>query len=117
MLGFYSSEVNKEEFLRLNPEIIFLDSPSGNSSITKDEIYENDTFQFADAVKNQNVFHTHTFSLPKDYVYVVAEAFYYAHTAYPEIMTESIYSQAINEIFEVTYGIKAYYESWKKTLH
>ena len=25
------AEVNKEEFLRLNPEIIFLDSPSGNS--------------------------------------------------------------------------------------
>lgn len=111
------AEVNKEEFLKLNPEIVFLDSPSGISSITKDEIYKNDTFQFVDAVKNNNVFHTHTFSLPKDYVYVVAEAFYYAHTAYPEIMTESIYSQAINNIFEVAYGIKDYYESWKKTLH
>ena len=48
---------------------------------------------------------------------MIAEAYYYARNAYPSIISEKDYKDAINDIFEKTYGIKDYYEDWKRSLN
>ena len=108
------AEVSKEEFLNWNPDFIFLDSPLSEKAISKKTLLDNDTYRFLSAVKNNQIFVTHSFSCPKDYVFVIAEAYYYAHIAYPEKLSEKEYRSAINSIFEKTYGIKNYYEEWEK---
>lgn len=109
------AEVSKEEFLNWNPDFIFLDEPLSEKAISKKTLLDNDTYRFLSAVKNNQIFVTHSFSCPKDYVFVIAEAYYYAHIAYPEILPEKEYSSAINSIFEKTYGLKNYYEEWEKS--
>ena len=111
------AEISKEEFLNWNPDFIILDVPTSDTSITKKELYEDETYQFLSAVKNNRIFHTHSFSCPKDYVFVIAEAYYYANIAYPDIVTEKEYRTALNSIFEKSYGIKNYYEEWKVSLN
>lgn len=108
------AEVSKEEFLNWNPDFIFLDSPLSEKAISKKTLLDNDTYRFLSAVKNNQIFVTHSFSCPKDYVFVIAEAYYYAHIAYPEKLSEKEYRSAINSIFEKTYEIKNYYEEWEK---
>ncbi len=110
------AELSKEAFIDYNPSLIFLDKPYSESGIHKDDLMADPTFLFSDAVKKQRIFYTHSFALPKDYVYVIAEAYYYANTAYPNIVTEDVYKNAINEIFKAAYGIDNYYETWKKSL-
>ena len=112
-----TAEISKEEILRWNIDYIFLDKPTSESSISKTLVKGDPTFQFLSAVKDDKIFYTHTFSLPKDYVYVIAEAYYYANTAYPHIVTDKIYASAINDMFEIGYGLKNYYEDWKKSLN
>lgn len=109
------AEVSKEEFLNWEPDFIFLDEPVSESSITKKTLLDDATYQFLSATKNNQIFVTHSFSCPKDYVFVIAEAYYYAHIAYPEIISEKEYKTAINSIFEKTYGLKNYYEEWEKS--
>jgi len=108
------AEISKEEFLNWEPDFIFLDEPVSKSSISKQNLLDDSTYQFLTAVKNNQIFVTHSFSCPKDYVFVIAEAYYYANIAYPHIISEKEYKTAINSIFEKTYGLKNYYEEWKK---
>jgi iron complex transport system substrate-binding protein len=108
------AEVSKEEFLNWNPDFIFLDKPLSEKAISKKTLLDNDTYRFLSAVKNNQIYVTHSFSCPKDYAFVIAEAYYYAHVAYPEKLSEKEYRSAINSIFEKTYGIKNYYEEWEK---
>ena len=109
------ADVSKEEFLNWEPDFIFLDEPVSESSITKKTLLDDATYQFLSATKNNQIFVTHSFSCPKDYVFVISEAYYYAHIAYPEIISEKEYKAAINSIFDKTYGLKNYYEEWKKS--
>ena len=109
------AEVSKEEFLNWEPDFIFLDKPIYENDISKEILLDNTTYRFLSAVKNNKIFVAHSFSCPKDYVYVIAEAYYYAHIAYPEIIPEKEYKSAINSIFEKTYGLKDYYEKWEKS--
>ena len=113
--GWGFAEVSKEEFLNWEPDFIFLDEPVSSTSISKQNLLDDSTYQFLKAVKNNKIFVTHSFSCPKDYVFVISEAYYYAHIAYPEILSEKEYKAAINSIFEKTYGLKNYYEEWEKT--
>lgn len=110
------AELSKEEILNLTPDFVFLDYPVSESGITKDLISEDPNFLFIDAVKQGKIYLTHSYGLPKDYVFVIAEAYYYAHLAYPSIITEKEYESAVDSIFEAAYGIKNYYEDWKKSL-
>lgn len=110
------AEISKEEILKLTPDFVFIDYPISEKSIQKNEIVEDSNFQFMDAVKNNEIYLTHSFSTPKDYAFVISEAYYYANLAYPNHIDENEYKSAINEIFEVTYGIKNYYDDWKKSL-
>ena len=109
-------EFSKEEVLNITPDLVFLDYNSLSTSISKDTVYNDSIFSLLYAIKNKRLYYTHNFSLPKDYVYVVAEAYYYAHLAYPQIIDEVQYRSAINAIFEATYGIENYYEDWEKPL-
>ena len=110
------AEISKEEFLNYDPDFIFLDKPSGSDGIQKKDVLSDSTFKFCPAVQNQKLYLTHTFSLPKDYVYVILEAYYYAHTAYPDLITDKLYHDTVNEIFNAAYGIENYYESWEESL-
>ena len=110
------AEISKEEFLHFAPDFIFLDLPTAESNIHKEDLQNDETFAFLKAVKENRIFHTHSFSLPKNYAYVIAEAYYYASLAYPEIVTEEVYKNAVNDIFRTAYGIENYYEEWKKSL-
>ena len=111
------AEVSKEEFMNYNPDLIFLDMPVSELDIQKEDLLSDATFAFSDAAKQKRIYLTHTFSLPKDYVYVIAEAYYYAHKAYPDLISEKLYRGAINTIFANAYGMENYYESWEKTLY
>ncbi len=110
------AEISKEEFMSLAPDFIILDIPTSESSITKQMLSADATYQFQNAIKDNKIYHTHSFSCPKDYVFVIAEAYYYAHIAYPDILLEKEYKNAINSLFGKTYGIKNYYEEWKASL-
>lgn len=110
------ADISKEEFLNWNPDFIILDMPTSSSAITKQMLSEDETYNFQNAIKENKIYHTHSFSCPKDYVFVIAEAYYYANIAYPEILSEKEYKAAINSLFEKTYGIKNYYEEWKASL-
>ncbi|MCR5764747.1 MAG: ABC transporter substrate-binding protein [Treponema sp.] len=110
------AEISKEEFLNYTPALIFLDKPSSPTEIQINDLQSDSIFSFLDAVKQKDIYLTHSFSLPKDYVYVIAEAYYYAHLAYPEHVTESVYKKAINTIFETAYSLENYYENWTETL-
>ena len=111
-----TAELSKEEILNLKPDFVFLDYPTSSSGITKDFISGDPNFLFMDAVRQGKIYFTHSYSLPKDYVYIITEAYYYANLAYPEIITEKEYESAINSLFEAAYGIKNYYDDWKKSL-
>ncbi len=111
------AEISKEEFINWNPDFIYIDYPSSEKSISKQVIIDDEAFRFVESVNQGNVFYTHSFSTPKDYAYVIAEAYYYARNAYPNIISEKDYKDAINDIFEKTYGIKDYYEDWKISLN
>lgn len=111
------AEISKEEFLNYNPDLIFLDMPVSELDIQKEDLLSDSTFAFSDAAKQNRIYLTHTFSLPKDYVYVIAEAYYYAHKAYPDLITQDFYQKAINTIFANAYGMENYYEAWEKTLY
>ena len=102
--------------MSLDPDFIILDIPTSESSITKQMLSADATYQFQNAIKDNKIYHTHSFSCPKDYVFVIAEAYYYAHIAYPDILLEKEYKNAINSLFGKTYGIKNYYEEWKASL-
>ncbi|HOF00804.1 MAG TPA: ABC transporter substrate-binding protein [Spirochaetota bacterium] len=110
------ADLSEEEMLRISPDYVYFDVPTSDDSITIDDIKSNETLQFVEAVKQGRVYKTHTFALPKDYIYVVAEAYYYANIAYPEIITAEVYKKAIDEIFEIGYGIKNYYDAWEESL-
>lgn len=110
------AEISKEEFLNYTPELVFLDKPSSPTEIQIADLQSDSIFSFLDAVKQNDIYLTHSFSLPKDYVYVIAEAYYYAHLAYPKYVTESVYKKAINTIFETAYSLENYYENWTETL-
>lgn len=110
-------EISKEEFINWTPDFIYIDIPTSNNSISKQAVIDNEVFQLVESINERNIFYTHSFSAPKDYVYVIAEAYYYARNAYPNIISESEYEEAVNSIFEKTYGIKNYYEDWKKSLN
>lgn len=109
------AEVSKEEFLNWKPDFIFLDEPLSEKSISKQILLNDSTYQFSSAVRDNKIFVTHSFSCPKDYVFVVAEAYYYARIAYPQILSEEEYKSTINSIFDKAYGLKNYYEEWEKT--
>ena len=111
------AEISKEEFLNYNPDLIFLDMPVSELDIKKEDLLSDSTFAFSDAAKQNRIYLTHTFSLPKDYVYVIAEACYYAHQAYPDLVTEGFYRKSINTIFANAYGLENYYETWEKNLY
>lgn len=111
------AEISKEEFINWNPDFVYIDYPISEKSISKQDIINNEIFQFVESVNHGNIFYIHSLAAPKDYVYVIAEAYYYARNAYPNIISEKNYKDAINDIFEKTYGIKDYYEDWKKSLH
>lgn len=111
------AEISKEEFINWNPDFIYIDYPASEKSISKQAIIDDEAFRFAESVNRGNIFYTHSLAAPKDYVYIIAEAYYYARNAYPNIISEKDYKDAINDIFEKTYGIKDYYEDWKKSLH
>ncbi len=110
------AEISKEEFLNWSPDFIILDMPTSDSAITKQMLSDDATYQFQKAIKENEIYHTHSFSCPKDYVFVIAESYYYARIAYPDILSEKEYKNAINSLFEKTYGIKNYYEEWKISL-
>lgn len=101
-----TAELSKEEILNLTPDLVFLDYPASASGITKDFISGDATFLFMDAVKQGKIYFTYSFTLPKDYIYVIAEAYYYANLAYPAVITEDEYESAVNALFEAAYGIK-----------
>lgn len=109
------AEVSKEEFLNWKPDFIFLDEPLSEKSISKQILLNDNTYKFSSAVRDNKIFVTHSFSCPKDYVFVVAEAYYYARIAYPQILSEEDYKSTINSIFDKAYGLKNYYEEWEKT--
>lgn len=111
------AEISREEFINMNPDFIFIDYPTSSMSISKQSIKTNDAFNFCNALENNDIYYTHSFSAPKDYAYVIAEAYYYANIAYPEIITEDIYKEAINSIFEKTYSVKNYYEDFQDSLN
>ena len=110
------AEISKEELLNWNPDFIILDYPLSEKAINKSVLKNDETYNFLKAVNNEQIYHTHNFSSPKDYVYVITEAYYYAHIAYPEIVSEDEYKKVVNSIFEKTYGIKDFYEEWKTSL-
>lgn len=110
------AEISKEEFLNYDPDLIFLDKPSSPTEIQKKDLESDPTFAFAAAGKEGRVFLTHSFSLPKDYAYVITEAYYYAHLAYPKEVKKELYRKAINSIFEEAYGLENYYEKWEESL-
>lgn len=109
------AEVSKEEFLNWKPDFIFLDEPLSEKSISKQNLLNDSTYKFSPAVRDNKIFITHSFSCPKDYVFVIAEAYYYARIAYPQLLSEEEYKSTINSIFDKTYGLKNYYEEWEKT--
>lgn len=109
------AEVSKEEFLNWKPDFIFLDEPLSEKSISKQNLLDDSTYKFSMAVRDNKIFVTHSFSCPKDYVFVVAEAYYYARIAYPQILSEEEYKSTINSIFDKAYGLKNYYEEWEKS--
>ena len=109
------AEVSKEEFLNWKPDFIFLDEPLSEKSISKQNLLDDSTYKFSMAVRDNKIFVTHSFSCPKDYVFVVAEAYYYARIAYPKILSEEEYKSTINSIFDKSYGLKNYYEEWEKS--
>lgn len=109
------AEVSKEEFLNWKPDFIFLDEPLSEKSISKQILLNDSTYKFSSAVRDNKIFVTHSFSCPKDYVFVVAEAYYYARIAYPQILSEEEYKSTINSIFDKSYGLKNYYEEWEKS--
>ena len=109
------AEVSKEEFLNWKPDFIFLDEPLSEKSISKQILLNDSTYKFSSAVRDNKIFVTHSFSCPKDYVFVVAEAYYYARIAYPQILSEEDYKSTINSIFDKAYGLKNYYEEWEKS--
>ena len=109
------AEVSKEEFLNWKPDFIFLDEPLSEKSISKQNLLDDSTYKFSSAVRDNKIFVTHSFSCPKDYVFVVAEAYYYARIAYPQILSEEDYKSTINSIFDKAYGLKNYYEEWEKS--
>lgn len=109
------AEVSKEEFLNWKPDFIFLDEPLSEKSISKQILLNDSTYKFSSAVRDNKIFVTHSFSCPKDYVFVVAEAYYYARIAYPQILSEEDYKSTINRIFDKAYGLKNYYEEWEKS--
>ena len=108
------AEISEEEFLNWNPNLIFLDQPIGENAITKELLYSNSSYKFCNAVQNKQIYHTYSFSVPKDYVIVIAEAYYYANIAYPNLLSEEVYEKVINSIFEKTYNLENYYEEWTK---
>ena len=107
------AEISREEFLNWNPDFIFLDKPLSERSISREILLSNRTFAFLPAIKNDKIYVTYSFSCPKDYVILISEAYYYAHIAYPQFISEDEYKSTINSIFETTYGLKNYYEEWK----
>lgn len=109
------AEVSKEEFLNWKPDFIFLDEPLSEKSISKQILLNDSTYKFSSAVRDNKIFVTHSFSCPKDYVFVVAEAYYYARIVYPQILSEEDYKSTINSIFDKAYGLKNYYEEWEKS--
>ena len=111
------AEISKEEFINMNPDIVYIDYPTSNNSISKMNIQKDEAFVFCEAVKKGNILFTHSFSAPKDYAFIVAEAYYYARNAYPDLLSEDEYKESINSIFEKTYGIKDYYADWEKSLN
>ena len=110
------AEISKEEFMNYDAALVFLDKPSGVTDIQINDLQNDSTFKFLDAVKQGNIYLTHSFSLPKDYVYVIAEAWYYAHLAYADQVTDKLYKKAINTIFATAYDLENYYENWNETL-
>ena len=111
------AEISQEEFINWDPDIIFLDYPMYDSAIRKQTIIRDPSYKFSNAVKKNAIYNTHSFSAPKDYAFVIAEAYYYARIAYPDLISEKEYKAAINSIFDKTYGIKNYYEEWKRSLN
>lgn len=111
------AEVSKEEFINMDPDTIYIDYPVSEKSINKDAVCNDETFQFSTAVKNKSIFLTHSFSAPKDYAFVISEAYYYARNAYPDLISEQEYKKAVNDIFETTYKIKNYFDDWEKSLN
>ncbi len=111
------AEISQEEFINWEPDFIYLDYPTSSSSISRQTLINDESFGFSTAVTSNSIYYTHSFSVPKDYVYVIAEAYYYARNAYPDLISENEYKKAINSIFEKTYGINNYYEDWKKSLN
>ena len=109
------AEVSKEEYLNWKPDFIFLDEPLSENSISKQILLNDSTYKFSSAVRDNKIFVTHPFSCPKDYVFVVAEAYYYARIAYPQLLSEEDYKSTINSIFDKAYGLKNYYEEWEKS--
>ena len=109
------AEVSKEEFLNWKPDFIFLDEPVSERSISRQTLINDSTYKFSSAVKDNKIFITHSFSCPKDYVFVIAEAYYYARIAYPQVLSEEEYKSTINSLFDKTYGLKNYYEEWEKS--
>lgn len=110
------ADISKEEFLNYNPDLIFIDKPTSETGIHKETVMSDSTFIFSKAIKQGALFYTHSFSLPKDYAFVIAEAYYYAFIAYPGRIAKEFYMDAIDTIFDIAYGIKGYYEDWEKTL-
>lgn len=110
------AEISKEEIVKMTPDFVFIDYPLSEKSIKVKDICDDSNFKFMKAVKDQSIYLTHSFSTPKDYVFVISEAYYYANLAYPDFLDEKTYETSINQIFETTYGIKNYYEDWKKSL-
>lgn len=112
-----SCVISKEEFILQNPQYIFLDYPISSISIQKENIFSDEVMKLVEATKSQQIYITHSFSLPKDYVYVVCEAYYYAHILYPHVVTEQIYKNAIDDVFFTIYGIESYYEYWTSSFN
>lgn len=111
------ANISKEETLKWQPDFVLLDIPVNATSISKAAIQNDSTLKFWKCVSSgDGIFYTHTFTLPKDYVYVISEAYYYANLAYPEVVTDTDFANAVNSIFNFAYGIENYYESFLKTL-
>lgn len=109
-------EFSKEALIEINPDVIFLDKPLKENDIRPKTLQNDATFSFLQAVKKGNVHYMLSFMLPKDYVYVVLEGFYFANVCYPAFVSQQMTEDAVNDLFYFVYGIKDYYEKFQKTI-
>lgn len=106
--------ISKETLIEWNPDVIFLEKPQNESNILISDFEKDSTIKDLNATKNKKIFITQVLSLPKDYVNVICEGWYYVSIVFPEIASTDLYAIAINRIFYEMYGKENYFDFWNE---